>query len=142
MSLEHGAVERVKSGPARILLVEDDPGDIYLFEKALKDRGIDYELTCFEDGEAAIQNLDAGLNADLILVDLNLPRKDGFDVLHAIRNTPAFVDVPVGVFTSSQAQADKARASLLGANRYIHKSPELEEFLNDVGTAVQELLRR
>ena len=63
----------------RIMLVEDDPGDVYLLEKALRDRQISYELTRFEDGDEAIHGLDAGLIPDLILVDLNLPRKDGFD---------------------------------------------------------------
>lgn len=125
---------------ARIMLVEDEPGDVYLLEKALRDRQIRYELTRFEDGEEAMQGLDAGLVPDLILVDLNLPRRDGYDVLRAVRRRPALVGVPVGVFTSSEALSDRNRVSLIGVGRYIHKSPELSEFLSEVGQAVEELL--
>jgi len=127
---------------ARIMIVEDDPGDVYLLEKALRSRQISYELTCFEDGEDAIHGLDAGLVPDLILVDLNMPRRDGVDVLRAIRSRPALVGVPVGVFTSSEAPSDRSRISLIGTGRYIHKPLELSEFLSEVGQAVEELLAR
>lgn len=122
------------------MLVEDDSGDVYLLEKALRERLISYELTCFEDGEEAIHGLDAGLVPDLILLDLNLPRRDGFDVLRVIRTRPALVGVPVGVLTSSEAASDRSRVALIGAERYIHKSPELGGFLREVGQAVEELL--
>jgi two-component system, chemotaxis family, response regulator Rcp1 len=130
---------RARRNIARIVLVEDEPGDVYLLEKALSSRRINYELICFEDGEQAIQGLDTVI-PDLILVDLNLPRRDGFDVLRTIRSRPALVDVPVGVFTSSEAPSDRSRASLIGAERYIHKPAELHEFVSTVGQAVEELL--
>jgi CheY-like chemotaxis protein len=123
----------------RIVLVEDEPGDVYLLEKALSDRRINYELTCFEDGEQAMQGLSKVI-PDLILVDLNLPRRDGFEVLRSIRSRPSLVGVPVGVFTSSEAPSDRSRASLIGAERYIHKPAELNEFVSTVGQAVAELL--
>ena len=106
----------------RILLVEDNAGDVYLLEKALKSRFIDYELTCLEDRDQAVRAL-AGENApvpDLILIDLNLPEGEGFDVLRLVRNKPAFAAVPVGVFTSSDAVQDRHRVSNLGVKRYIH----------------------
>ncbi len=73
-------------------------------------------------------------------MDLNLPRREGFDVLRAIRGIPRLVDVPVGVFTSSEAPKDRRRTALIGVERYIHKPPTLEEFIDQVGTAVADLL--
>jgi two-component system, chemotaxis family, response regulator Rcp1 len=141
MSLEGapGAGAHGSPNTVRIVLVEDEPGDVYLLEKALSDRRISYELTCFEDGEQAMQGLNSVI-PDLILVDLNLPRRDGFEVLRAIRSRPALVGVPVGVFTSSETASDRSRASLIGAERYIHKPGELNEFVSKVGRAVEELL--
>src|SRR5215475_845649 len=103
--------------PFRILVVEDNPGDVYLLEKALKKRAIRYDLILYTDGEQAMREI-SGENCvvpDLILLDLNLPRRDGFDVLHTIRGKPSLVGVPVGVFTSSEAERDKHRVALLGA---------------------------
>jgi CheY-like chemotaxis protein len=128
--------------PVRVLLVEDNPGDVYLLEKALKKRTIRYDLTLHTDGEQAIRHI-SGENCtvpDLILLDLNLPRRDGFDVLRTIRGKPALVGVPVGVFTSSEAERDKHRVALLGAERYIEKPANLEEFLEQVGQAVDDML--
>src|SRR2546430_1281155 len=96
------------------MLVEDEAGDVYLLQRALQERQISFELTCFEDGEKAIRRLDAGYVPDLIILDLNLPRRDGFEVLRFIRSRPALVDVPVGIFTSSQAPSDRSRISLIG----------------------------
>ena len=130
--------------PARILLVEDNPGDVYLLERALQSRSIAYELIRYEDGEQALHAISAdgaGL-PDLILVDLNLPRYGGFEVLRAVRGTPRLVGVPVGVFTSSDAASDRHRTALIGTEKYIHKPPTLEEFMDQVGLAVAELLSR
>jgi len=128
--------------PVRIFLVEDNPGDVYLLEKTLQRRRIDYELTRYADGEQAIRALerdDAAL-PDLILLDLNVPRREGFEVLQAVRGKPSFVGVPVGVLTSSDAARDRHRVTLIGAERYIHKPPTLEEFLEQVGQAIADLL--
>src|SRR5579862_6036540 len=100
-----------KSRPARILLVEDNPGDVYLLERALQGRNIAYELIRYEDGEEAIEAICADRTTlpDLILVDLNLPRHEGFDVLRTVRGIPRLVGVPVGVFTSSDSASDRHR---------------------------------
>src|ERR1700722_15090746 len=114
---------------ARILLVEDNDGDALLLEKALRARGLTCELLRYEDGEQAVHALssDHSFMPDLILLDLNLPRREGFDVLGVVRTTPRLVDVPVGILTSSNAAADRSRTALLGAARYIYKPPTLEE---------------
>ena len=126
----------------RIVLVEDDPADVYMLEKALTAQNIVYDLTRYEDGEQAVRALgkQGGPVPDLILIDLNLPRKDGFDVLRCVRSRPALVGVPVGVLTSSEAPADKSRVMLIGAERFIHKSSGLETFLSEVGDAVLQML--
>jgi chemotaxis family two-component system response regulator Rcp1 len=129
-------------GAARIVLIEDNAGDVYLLEKALKHRKIYYQLVRYEDGEQAVQGLanDGTIVPDLILLDLNLPGPEGFDVLRSIRNRPSLVGVPVGIFTSSDAAKDRHRVSLMGAERYIHKPPMLDEFIDQVGRAVEEML--
>lgn len=128
----------------RIVLVEDNAGDVYLLEKALKGRGLRYELIRYADGEQAIRALqnESSFIPDVVLLDLNLPRREGFDVLRTIRSRPAMVGVPVGILTSSDAEKDRHRAALLGGERYIHKPPMLEDFLNQVGQAIEDMLTR
>jgi DNA-binding response OmpR family regulator len=135
------AETRGTPGGARIVLIEDNAGDVYLLEKALKHRKISYQLVRYEDGEQAVQGLakEDGV-PDLILLDLNLPGAEGFEVLRSIRNRPSLVGVPVGIFTSSDAAKDRHRVSLMGAERYIHKPPMLDEFMDQVGRAVEEML--
>lgn len=130
--------------PVRILLIEDNAGDVYLLEKALKSRQLSYELTNYADGELAIRALQKEDCAipDLIILDLNLPRRGGFDVLQTIRSKPSMVGVPVGILTSSDAVKDRHRIAVTGGERYIHKPPELDDFLEQVGQAIEELLAR
>ena len=128
--------------PVRIILVEDNPGDVQLLERTLKNRRIPYEITCYEDGDQAIRAM-AGwddLRPDLILLDLNLPGREGFDVLSHARQQPPLVGIPIGILTSSEAAKDRHRVALIGAERYIHKPPFLEEFIKDVGGAIVDLL--
>jgi chemotaxis family two-component system response regulator Rcp1 len=128
---------------ASIVVVEDNPGDVYLLELALQRRNIAYQLTRYQDGEEAIRavSADGAPVPDLILVDLNLPRREGFDVLRVIRRIPRFVGVPLGVFTSSETPKDRHRSALVGAVRYIHKPPTLDEFIEQVGSAVEDMLK-
>jgi len=130
--------------PIRILLIEDNAGDVYLLEKALKCRRLSYELIRYTDGEQAILALqkDDCITPDLIMLDLNLPRRGGFDVLQTIRGKPAMVGVPIGILTSSDAKQDRHRIAVTGGERYIHKPPMLEDFLEQVGQAVEELLAK
>ncbi|MGH9663434.1 MAG: response regulator [Bryobacteraceae bacterium] len=126
----------------RIVVVEDNPGDVFLIRKALQEKGIEFELTCFDDGQEALKGLPESGQAvpDLILLDLNLPKVDGVDVLRAIRQMPRFADVPVAILTSSESPLDRHRTESLGASRYIKKSSTLEDFLSSVGGAVEEML--
>jgi two-component system, chemotaxis family, response regulator Rcp1 len=133
--------ETVKT--ASIVLVEDNPADVYLIRQALAEKGIRFKLTCFEDGEEALKKLARvdGQAPDLILLDLNLPKTGGVEVLKAVRGMAKFADVPVAILTSSDSPADKRRAALFGAARYISKPSVLEDFFRVVGEGVEDLLR-
>src|SRR4051812_30898166 len=100
----------------RILLVEDNAGDVYLLEKTLQTRKLRYELIRYIDGEQAIRALQQEdcIVPDLIMLDLNLPRREGFDVLQTIRSRPAMVGVPTAILTSSDAAKDRHRIALTG----------------------------
>lgn len=128
------------SKTARIVLVEDNPGDVLLVRKALQEKGVAADLTCFEDGPKALTSLAQQEVPDLIVLDLNLPKVEGFDVLNTIRSTPKLSAVPVVILTSSESPADKQRTALLGAARYITKPSGLDDFLREVGRGVEEML--
>ena len=119
-------------------------GDVYLLEKTLQNRHVRYWLIRYADGEQAIRALQREdcLIPDLVILDLNLPRREGFGVLPTIRSKPAMVGVPVGILTSSDAEKDRHRIAVAGGERYIHKPPMLEVFLEQVGNAIEELLAR
>jgi CheY-like chemotaxis protein len=132
---------------AQIVLIEDNSADVLLVEMALQANSIPYKLTRFKNGEEAVNSLCSpegrapnALHPDAILLDLNTPKSDGFDVLGKLRQNPNFVDVPIAIITSSQATSDKHRASLMGGVRYIEKPSQLEEFLTAVGRAVKDML--
>jgi CheY-like chemotaxis protein len=131
----------------RIVLIEDNPADVLLVKLALEANGVPCEMTEFESGLEALKVLcpaegtESNLFVpDAILLDLNTPKSDGFNVLVRIKNTPHLADVPIAIFTSSQASSDKARSDSLGAARYIQKPSGLDEFLSTVGRAIKEML--
>ena len=129
--------------PAHIVLIEDNPADVLLFELAMKENGIPYRLTLFSNGEEAVRMLCGpgapAARPDAILLDLNTPRSDGFHVLIQLKQFPAFANVPIAIITSSRATCDKQRSYLQGT-RYIEKPSQLEEFLATIGQAVKEML--
>jgi chemotaxis family two-component system response regulator Rcp1 len=120
------------------LLVEDNPGDVELVRLALKQGGILNRISVVEDGEQAIRYLrrtgefkDAH-RPDLILLDLNLPRVDGREVLEEIKTDPELKQIPVIILTTSNAEQDVRHAYLHHANCYITKPAEVDEFLKKV----------
>lgn len=132
---------------AEIVLIEDNPGDVFLVELALQANQVSYHLTRFETGDEALGALCTpegdpahAFHPDAILLDLNTPKSDGFEVLGTLKRNPSLADVPIAIITSSQARSDKHRTSLMGAVRYIEKPSELEKFLSTVGMAVKEML--
>jgi CheY-like chemotaxis protein len=130
-----------------ILLVEDNPGDVRLVEEALKDGRGNTRLNVVEDGIEAIAYLrkEDGYGEvtrpDLILLDLNLPRKDGREVLAEIKEDPSLRRIPVVVLTTSESETDIRNAYELYANCYITKPSGLEQFV-EVMKSVQYLWSR
>jgi len=118
-----------------ILLVEDNPGDARLTQEALQEAKVNNSLTIVGDGVEALAYLrKQGRNAQakrpgLILLDLNLPMKSGFDVLRDIKTDEDLKLVPVVILTSSQAEQDIIKSYKLHANAFITKPIDLDEFL-------------
>ncbi len=126
--------------PAEILLVEDNPGDVLLTKEALKAGKMHNNLSVVSDGEQAMAFLrreSEYKNAprpDFILLDLNLPKKDGREVLAELKSDPDLKRIPVVVLTTSKAEEDIIRSYNLHANCYITKPVGLEKFIEVVRT--------
>jgi CheY-like chemotaxis protein len=122
-----------------VLLVEDDPGDVLMTKEAFEHYEIRGILHVVGDGEQAVQFLrKAGDYADvptpgLILLDLNLPRRNGLEVLAEIKSDSTLLTIPVVVLTTSQAESDIARSYSLHANAYISKPVDYDKFINAIG---------
>ena len=124
--------------PIEILLVEDNIGDVRLTQEALREGKVKNNLTVARDGEEALKMLRReGEHAsiprpDLILLDLNLPRRDGREVLQEIKADEQLRMIPVVVLTTSSAEADILKSYQLHANCYITKPVDLEQFISVV----------
>ena len=133
---------RVK--PISIMLVEDNPGDAELILDFLENCKVKNAVQWLQDGEAAMAYLHReGEHAgkpmpDLVLLDLNLPRKDGREVLSEIKSDPKLKHTPVVILTSSKSEEDIVRSYQLQANCYITKPVDIEQFVNVV-RAIDEL---
>ena len=125
----------------RILLIEDNPGDSLLFRLALSDAGVDCEIAELNDGGAALEfvRTQGGPPPDLIVLDLNLPKASGKEILAAIRATPVFKPVPVVIWTSSNARSDRTHVENLGVTSYLVKPPQLSD-LAPLGAAIRGIL--
>jgi len=127
-----------RTRPVELLLVEDNPGDVRLTMEALKDGEVNHNLTVVKDGQEAIADLRRqgkyanAARPDLVLLDLNLPRKGGLEVLAEIKEDPDLKSIPVVVLTTSQAAQDVRRAYELHANCYIVKPVDLDQFMSVV----------
>ncbi len=130
--------ERSEASPIEILLVEDDPGDALITREALEHSKVLNNLQCLVNGEEAIAYLrrtgeytDA-IRPDLILLDLNLPRVDGREVLAEIKADPTLRRIPVVVLTTSAAEEDILRSYDLHANAYVTKPVDFDRFVEVV----------
>jgi len=124
--------------------VEDNPGDVRLVREAFYEAGLLYNLTVLNDGEKAVrlvERLDEEQRTcpDLVLLDIGLPKKGGFEVLKAMRASRQCGQVPVVMLTSSDAKKDRDMAAALGVTRYIRKPDRLQDFLQ-LGTVFREIL--
>jgi chemotaxis family two-component system response regulator Rcp1 len=130
----------------RIWIAEDNAADVYLIEEALRRHGFEYHLETADNGEDMLKMIakidqEPSLSCpDLFLVDLNLPRRPGDEVLARIRESTRCSHVPVIVITSSDSPQDRARARELGASFYFRKPADLERFMS-IGGIVREILK-
>jgi CheY-like chemotaxis protein len=121
------------SEPITVLLVEDDPGDVVLIQEAFEYNKVRNLLHVVGDGVAALEYLrSAEIRPDLILLDLNLPRMDGREVLAAVKSDPALRTIPVVVLTTSKAEEDILRSYDLHANAYVTKPVDFTRFIEVV----------
>lgn len=124
--------------PIDVLLVEDDPGDTLMIREAFADNKVRNTLACVTDGVDAMRYLrrqDEFVDAprpDLVLLDLNLPRKDGREVLAEIKGDERLSTIPVVVLTTSQAEEDVLRSYRLHANAYVTKPVDFDRFIEVV----------
>ncbi|MEG3634262.1 response regulator [Micromonospora palythoicola] len=126
------------NSPIEVLLVEDDPGDVLMTQEAFEEHKLRNRLNVVSDGAEALaylrregQYADVEL-PDLILLDLNLPRRDGREVLEEIKRDEQLRRIPVVVLTTSQADEDILRSYQLHANAYVTKPVDFEQFISVV----------
>jgi CheY-like chemotaxis protein len=128
-----------------ILLAEDNPADVYLIREALREHGVDCALRVASDGAEMLRIISSeqavaeAQRLGLIILDLNLPRHDGSEILQRLHETSALAHVPVVVLTSSDSPRDRLVASQFGAARYLRKPSSLEQFLS-LGAVFKDLL--
>ena len=124
--------------PIEVLLVEDDPGDVLLIREAFEFNKVHNNLNVVSDGEQALSYLRRegewaeALRPDLVLLDLNLPRKDGREVLAEAKGYPALRTIPIVVLTTSEAEEDVLKSYELHANAYVTKPVDFERFVSIV----------
>ncbi len=128
-----------------ILLAEDNPGDVYLIRAALQEHQVQCTVRVVSDGQEVLQLISGEGSGErpeplgLIILDLNLPRYDGIEILQQLRTRTEMSGVPVVVLTSSDSPRDRLAANELGVTRYLRKPSNLEMFL-DLGAVFKDLL--
>jgi chemotaxis family two-component system response regulator Rcp1 len=129
----------IAAAPIEILLVEDNPADVRLTVEALKEARVRNRLHVARDGVEAMAMLrsDSTPRPDLILLDLNLPRKDGREVLQEVKQDEALRHIPVVILTTSQADQDIIQCYRLLANAFITKPVEIDQFFQVVRSIEQ-----
>jgi len=122
----------------KILYIEDDPDDVELLEDSLKDNNVRYEMNVINDG-GLVSNYLLG-NAelpDIIVLDLNLPRVHGREILKKIKVTPSYKDIPLLILTTSSRKEDMDYSYQHGANRFIKKPSTMEGIKSTIATIVE-----
>jgi CheY-like chemotaxis protein len=134
----------MKSRPTsnfQLVLVDNDDNDVFFMERALRKAGLEVPITRLADGQHAIDyfsRLENGARPDLVLLDVQMPRRNGFEVLDWLRQHPSYQELPVMMLTSSDDPIDLRRAQSLGADRFLTK----EATCRDVIEVLEQLLTR
>jgi DNA-binding response OmpR family regulator len=136
---------QIRLRPPFVLLVEDSPADVYIVRESLKKHLKDVNLQVISDGEKAFALIEATEADDsapapaILILDLNLPKRSGQEILRRVRESSKLARVPVVIFTSSDSPSDRAETTKLGATAYFRKPADLEEFMC-IGKLVQSVL--
>ncbi|KKJ93440.1 response regulator [Micromonospora sp. HK10] len=136
-----------RTSPVRILVVDDDPGDVLMIEEALEDSDVEKVIDVVNDGQEAMEFLRregrhaSARRPDVILLDLNMPRMDGRQVLGAVKQDEDLRTIPIVVLTTSNADTDIVGSYVLQANAYVTKPIDLDDF-NDVVRRIDEFFGR
>jgi CheY-like chemotaxis protein len=128
----------------RIFMAEDNPGDVYMMNLALRESGAVFELEVAYTGKEAMEFLEKEKQTDgptlaLILLDLNLPHHDGTEILQHVRQNPRLTSVPIVLFSSSDSPKDRMNALHEGASQFIRKPSLLQNYLA-IGSTLKNLL--
>ncbi|MFB9236487.1 response regulator [Plantactinospora siamensis] len=135
------------SDPIRILIVDDDPGDVLMIEEALEDSSINKQIAVVSDGQEAMEFLrregrhPSAERPDMILLDLNMPRMDGRQVLGEVKRDEDLRTIPIVVLTTSSTDTDILSSYTLQANAYVTKPIGLDDF-TDVVRRIDEFFGR
>ena len=131
--------------PLSIFIAEDNPGDVALVREALQEHNVAHRLVVASDGAEAKRYIEeigktpGSVCPDLMLLDINLPKANGYEVLASFRAHPLCQKTPVILVTFSNQPVDRERASALGASRYFCKPSDLDDFL-ELGAMVRDLV--
>ncbi|MCA9544883.1 MAG: response regulator [Myxococcales bacterium] len=112
----------------QVLVVEDDPDHVLLLRRALRPLKGSLHLEVAPDGQSALERLRAGAHPDLILLDINMPRVSGLEVLEAIKGDPALADIPTVMLTTSAREEDRSASLSRGANEFYTKPVSFRRF--------------
>lgn len=128
-----------------VLVIEDNAADVFLVREAFREYGLKVRLVVIDDGEKAIQwighaSCEARAESPrAIVLDLNLPKRTGAEVLEKLRSTERFRDLPVIIFTSSNSYQDRSLAARFPATHFFQKSPDFDEYIR-IGKIVKEVI--
>jgi two-component system, chemotaxis family, response regulator Rcp1 len=123
--------------------MEDNPADVFLVGEAITFHEIHTELQVITDGEEGIRRVEEGnkgaQSPDLFILDLNLPKRSGHEILAAVRRSPEYAHTPVLIMTSSDSEKDRQETTRLGSSGYFRKPTSLDEFLK-IGAVIKSLI--
>lgn len=122
----------------KALIVDDFPFDVELTRRVLTSCSAEHEVVVVSDGEEALRELHKERDFDVVLLDLNLPKVDGFEVLKEISSKPFLSDIPVIVLSSSRNDGDRVRTRMLGAGDYVEKAIDYAVFKTNLTRALSQ----
>ena len=122
----------------RALIVDDFPLDVELTRRVLQSCASEHEVVVVADGEEALRELNKAQDFDVVLLDLKLPKVDGFEVLKEISSKPFLSDIPIIILSSSHNEADRVRTRMLGAGEFVEKAIDYAVFKADLTRALTQ----